>query len=149
MSNSTTGELDWNDVLDVDSQVFEPLPEGDYNFVVDHIERSRSKGGGELPPCNMAVVYFIVHGSDGRDVMVRENFILHDKVKWKISQLHIALGLKKEGEKCPMKWNAMPGKVGRCRVVQVPGFKDPTKMYNSIAEFYPKKSGTSFTPGHF
>ena len=69
-------EFEWDDTIENDGKDFEPLPEGDYSFTIDKIERGRSKGEGKLPPCNMAIVYFIIHGAD-RDVEIRENYVLH------------------------------------------------------------------------
>ena len=74
-------ELEWDDSIKEDAQDFEPLPEGDYNVTVEKFERSRSKGTGKLPPCNMAVVSFIIHGKD-REVTVRENYVLHCSLEW-------------------------------------------------------------------
>lgn len=62
-------ELGWDDSIKQDSQNFDPIPEGDYNVTIEKYDRSRSKGEGKLPPCNMAVVYFIVHGPD-REIKV-------------------------------------------------------------------------------
>ena len=56
-------ELGWDDSIKQDSQNFDPIPEGDYNVTIEKYDRSRSKGEGKLPPCNMAVVYFIVHAA--------------------------------------------------------------------------------------
>ncbi len=139
-------EYDWNDEIVKDSENFEPLPEGDYNFTIEKFERSRSKGEGELPPCNMAIVYFIIHGQD-HDVTIKEYFVLHKKMEWKLSQLFCSVGLKKEGEPFRMNWSALPGLTGSCKVTQTPGFKDPSKIFNTIDTLYPKK--TKFTPGKF
>lgn len=51
-------ELGWEDSIKQDAQDYEPIPEGDYNVTIEKFDRSRSKGEGKLPPCNMAVVYF-------------------------------------------------------------------------------------------
>ena len=90
-------ELGWDDSIKQDSQNFDPIPEGDYNVTIEKYDRSRSKGEGKLPPCNMAVVYFIVHGQD-REITIRENYILHSSLEWKLSELFRGVGLKKEGE---------------------------------------------------
>ena len=79
-------ELGWDDSIKQDSQNFDPIPEGDYNVTIEKYDRSRSKGEGKLPPCNMAVVYFIVHGPD-REITIRENYILHSSLEWKLSEL--------------------------------------------------------------
>ena len=49
-------ELGWDDSIKQDSQNFDPIPEGDYNVTIEKYDRSRSKGEGKIPPCNMAVV---------------------------------------------------------------------------------------------
>lgn len=90
-------ELGWDDSIKQDSQNFDPIPEGDYNVTIEKYDRSRSKGEGKLPPCNMAVVYFIVHGPD-REITIRENYILHSSLEWKLSELFRGVGLKKRGK---------------------------------------------------
>lgn len=129
-------ELGWEDTIKNDGQDFEPVPEGDYDVTVERIERSRSKGEGKLPPCNMAVVYFIVHAHN-RDITVRENYILHTSIEWKLSELFCGVGLKKKGEELRMNWQALPGKKARAKIGLKPGMKDPTKMYNYIDKLYP------------
>ena len=108
-------ELGWDDSIKQDSQNFDPIPEGDYNVTIEKYDRSRSKGEGKLPPCNMAVVYFIVHGQD-REITIRENYILHSSLEWKLSELFRGVGLKKEGEELRMDWNSLPGKTARAKI---------------------------------
>lgn len=147
MSEKIEKELDWDDTIQDDGKDFEPLPAGDYDFVIEKIERGRSKGEGKLPPCNMATVYFTVHDRD-RDVTIRENFLLHTKMEWRLSELFRSVGLKKEGEPLRMNWQALPGLTGRCRVKQKPGSKDPSKLFNRIDKLYPKEP-KKFEPGRF
>lgn len=147
MSEKIEKELDWDDTIQDDGKDFEPLPAGDYDFVIEKIERGRSKGEGKLPPCNMATVYFTVHDRD-RDVTIRENFLLHTKMEWRLSELFRSVGLKKEGEPLRMNWQALPGLSGRCRVKQEPGSKDPSKLFNRIDKLYPKEP-KKFEPGRF
>ena len=42
MSEELGREFGWDDVIQNDGQEFEPIPEGDYDFVIDKFERSRS-----------------------------------------------------------------------------------------------------------
>ena len=42
MSEESGREFGWDDVIQNDGQEFEPIPEGDYDFVIDKFERSRS-----------------------------------------------------------------------------------------------------------
>lgn len=147
MSDMDREEFGWEDEIEKDSQDFDPIPEGDYDFTVEKFERSRSKGGGKLPPCNMAVVYFRIVDRD-REVTIKENFILHKSMEWKLSQLFRGLGMKGEGEKVRMNWPGIVGKTGRAKVGQQPGTKDPSKMFNYIDKIYPKE-GKGFTAGTF
>ena len=139
--------MDWNDEIEQESNFIE-LPEGDYDFTIDHYERGRSKGEGKLPPCNMAIVYFNVHTLDGRETQIRENFVLHKTLEWKLSQLFRSVGLKKEGEKISMRWDDLAGLSGRCHLILQPDSKDPEKKYNHIKELYPKEP-KQFTAGSF
>lgn len=131
-------ELTWDDTITNDGQDFEPIPEGDYDFIIEKFERSRSKGEGKLPACNMAVVYFTITDRD-RTVTIRENYILHSSLEWKLSELFCGIGLKKKGEELRMNWNMVPGATGRARIGLKPGIKDESKMYNHIDKIYPKE----------
>ena len=48
-------ELDWDDSIEKDSD-YVLLPEGDYEFVVESVERARHPGSDKIPPCNKAIV---------------------------------------------------------------------------------------------
>ena len=129
-------EYGWDDEIVNEGQDFEPLPAGDYDFTINHVERGRSQGSEKLPPCNMATVYFDIHGKD-HDITVKENYILHSRMEWKLSQLFRAVGLKKKDEPLRMNWNALPGLKGRAKIKLVPGYKDPDRLYDSIDKLYP------------
>lgn len=140
-------EYGWDDAISKDSSEFKPIPEGDYDFTIDKFERGRSSGEGKLPPCNMAIVYFRVSDRD-REVVIRENYILHSSLEWKLSELFCGVGLKEKGEEIRMNWNALPGLTGRAQVTLEPGKKDPTKKFNRIKEIYPKER-KKFEAGKF
>ena len=140
-------EFDWNDTIEKDSSFVE-LPEGDYDFVIDHYERGRSQGSDKIPASNMAIVFFNIRSDDGYEATIRENFILHSKLEWKLSELFCSVGLKKKGEALKMNWNALPGLSGRAHVTLDPDKKDPTKKYNHISKLYPKEP-KKFEPGKF
>ena len=148
MNEPMTGkELGWEDTIQDDGQDFEPVPAGDYEVTIEKWERGRSKGEGKLPPCNMAIVYFTIHAPE-RKITVRENYILHSSLEWKLSELFCGVGLKKKGEALRMNWSALPGKKARARVGLQPGVMDPTKQYNRIEKLYPYEP-PKFTPGSF
>ena len=145
--NAEERELGWDDTISRESSFVE-LPEGDYDFVVDHYDRARVPGSEKIPACNMATVYFNVTGADGAEASVRENFILHKKMEWKLSELFRSVGLKKEGEEYRMNWNDLPGLSGRCHITLDPDAKDPSKKYNHIKKLYPKEP-KKFQAGKF
>lgn len=140
-------ELGWDDTISKDAQEFIVIPEGDYDFVIDHFERSRSKGGGKLPPCNMVVVYFNITAPDGEEVQIRENYILHQRVEWKLSELFVGVGLKQKGQNYRMEWDRLPGMTGRCKVIIETDRNDPQKKYNHIKSIYPYTPNTAPTGG--
>ena len=137
-------ELNWDDEISKDSSFVE-LPAGDYDFTIDHYERSRFNGSEKIPPCNMAIVYFNIRSSDGQETQIRENYILHEKLEWKLSELFCGVGLKKKGEPLRMNWPALPGLTGRARVSLDSDRDDPSKKYNHIKSLYPKEDGS---PGY-
>ena len=138
MAETEGRELGWEDTISKDSSEFEPIPEGDYEFTIEKYERARSQGKGKLPPCNMAVVYFRIADRD-REVVIRENFILHSSLEWKLSELFRGIGAKKESEEVRMNWNLLPGATGRAQVSLDPDRNDPSKKYNHIKKIYPKE----------
>lgn len=147
MSEELGRELSWDDTITDDGKEFEPVPEGDYDFTIEKWERGRSKGEGKLPACNMAIVHFVIHDRE-REVTIRENYLLHTKMEWKLSELFRSVGLKKEGEPLRMNWTALPGLTGRAKVGLKPGLKDPSKQFNFIDKLYPKEP-KKFEPGRF
>ncbi len=127
-------ELDWDSTIDQDEQQpFKVLDEGDYDFTVDHIDKTIVGDNSEkYKGAKMATVYFNIHLRGEEDVSVRENFILHSNFAWKIGALLVSTGLKKKGEAITGSyWNKLPGMNGRCHITQT---KD--KKYNNIQTFY-------------
>lgn len=147
MGNETGRELGWDDTIVKDDSDYEPVPEGDYDFTIEKYERARSKGEGKLPACNMAIVYFRVEDRD-RTVTIKENFILHSAMEWKLSELFCGIGLKKKGEALRMNWNQVTGATGRCRISLDPDKNNPDKKYNHVKKIYPKEQ-KNFEPGKF
>lgn len=141
-------ELGWDDQIEDDGKDFEPLPEGDYSFTIEKVERGRSKGENKLPPCNMAIVTFIVHGSD-RDIEIRENYVLHTNLERKLSEFFCGVGLKEKGKKVPMRWGQVPGRTGRAHITIEPGYNDPNKKFNKVKKIYPKDESPKYTAGSF
>ncbi len=110
-------EFGWEDEINDEGEGFSYtlLPEGDYDFTVAKFERARHAGSAKVPPCNMAKVTFTVWGAED-SVEITENYFLCKKFEWKLSQLFLAVGLKKHGEPLRMNWGALAGTRGKCRV---------------------------------
>ncbi len=115
MAEMIERELGWDDVISKESE-FVLLPEGDYDFVVESVERGRYNGGEKLPPCNMAIVNLRVKCHDGSTTHVQNRLFLHSKCEGLLSEFFIAIGLKREGEPLKMNWGAVPGAKGRCKI---------------------------------
>jgi len=130
-------EFSWDgDTITADGSDYILLPPGDYNFTISKFDRTRSQGSDKMPPCNMAVVYFEIHSDQG-DVTVRENYLLHSKFEWKLSQLFSSVGLKKKGEPCPLNFNALPGRSGRLKLKHTRGTGEKANNeYNAIDRLY-------------
>lgn len=140
-------ELGWDDEIEKDSS-FVTIPEGDYDFVIDHFERARHEGSEKIPPCNKAIVFFNVKGPEDQEITIQEGYILHTKMEWKLSELFCGVGLKKKGEKLKMNWNALPGLKGRAHISLDPDKNDPDKKYNHIKKIYPFEE-KQFKAGEF
>lgn len=133
-------EFAWDDEIVDEGGNYELLPEGDYDFTVAKVERARSQDNtkkGGLPACNMAKVTFTVWGPDSsRDIT--ENFVLHSKMEWKLSQLFLSVGMKKHGEPLRMNWTGIVGKTGKCQV-KIKTFKKKDNSEgtsNEIKKYY-------------
>lgn len=142
-------ELGWDDSIEKDGKEFITLPAGDYDFEIESFERARSNGSEKMPPCNMAVLQFTIKNSHGEDVSVKENFLLHTKLEWKLSELFTSVGMKQKGEKVRMNWSALPGSTGRCKLKVEHYTKDgEDRTINRIERLYPKEV-KKFEPGKF
>ena len=127
-------ELEWDDSIEKDSD-YVILPEGDYEFVVESVERARHPGSEKLPSCNKAIVKLRIDSSYGTAV-INHNLFLHTNTEGMLSAFFTAIGQKKKGEKLKMNWSSVPGSTGRVHI------KPRTyngNEYNDIKKFYPKE----------
>lgn len=136
-------ELDWDDSIEKDSD-YVLLPEGDYEFVVESVERARHPGSDKLPPCNKAIVKMRIDSQYGT-ALISHNLFLHTNMEGMLSAFFTAIGQKKKGEKLKMNWGSVPGSTGRAHVKpkQYNG-----NEYNDIKKFYPKEE-KQFKAGEF
>ena len=141
-------ELDWSDDI-LNEPAAPKVPEGEYDFIVDHFERAKVGGDGPYAGKNMAVVYCNIC-TDG-DPQLKTNLILHTRMQWKLAQFFISIGLmeNKEDAQLRMDWNAIGGLRGRCKVEEKPNYNNKSKTHSEITEFLPpasngKKWGSGF-----
>lgn len=130
-------EFGWEDEIVNEGSEFVLLPEGDYDFTVTKIERTRHNGSEKMPPCNMAKVTLTVWGADDKTEIV-ENLFLCSRMEWKLSQFFLAIGLKKHGEPLKMNWTAAQGKTGKCHVY-IDNYKNKNgedRQSNKIKKYY-------------
>ena len=131
--------LDYDDEIEKESSFIE-LPAGDYDFVIDHYERGIHNGSEKIPECKKLTVYFNIILPDNQSVQIRQDYILWSTLEWKLSELFLSVGLKKEGERTRMDWNSLAGSTGRCAITLDQDKSDPSKKYNHIKKLYPKKA---------
>ncbi|WP_124098339.1 DUF669 domain-containing protein [Ruminococcus sp. Marseille-P6503] len=110
-------EYGWEDEISEEGGAYPLLPEGDYDFTVVKIERGRHEGSEKIPPCNKAIVTFSVWGAEDK-IEITENYLLCNKLEWKLSEFFLSVGLKKHGEPLKMNWGKAVGAKGKCHVIR-------------------------------
>lgn len=148
MENVIEREIGWDDEIEKESS-FILLPEGDYNFVVESLERGRYEGSDKLPPCNMAILTLIFQDPEsGEEVRLKHRLFLHSKTEGMLSAFFCAIGQKKHGEKCRMNWNMVVGARGKCKVsIRKWKNKDGEEIQsNDIKKFYDPEESTPVQP---
>lgn len=124
-------ELGWDAAIERDAPDFILLPEGEYDFTVDHFDRERFNGSDKMPACNKAVLYLNVETPDGVAV-VRESLFLHTKGEGKLCAFFTAIGQRQHGQRVNMNWNAVPGAKGRAKI----GIREYNgKQYNEVKKY--------------
>ena len=128
--------FDWDDEIEQESE-FTLLDPGDYDFEIVSFERGQFDGSDKTPACKMATVNFEVTDGKGNSTTLSDRFYLASNMEWKLSMLFKSVGLKETGKRAKMDWNALPGKTGRCKVIQKKGTQSDN-MFNAIDKLYAK-----------
>lgn len=141
-------ELGWDDEVENTSS-FVDIEDGEYEFIVDHFERSKVSGDGKYAGQNMAVIYCNILATG--DPQLKTSIIMNTKFQWKISKFFISIGQMKNenGAKLKPNWNMVGGSRGRCKIEHKPNYNDATKTHPEITAFLPpdengKKWGNNF-----
>lgn len=137
MSDFNEREIGWDDLIEKESE-YTLLPEGDYDFTVKSLKRSRHNGSAKLPACNKAELEIEVVDGNGNKGLIYHNLFLHTKTEGMLSAFFIAIGQKKHGEPLRPNWNAITGAKGRCKVIinEWTNDKGETRSNNQIQKFY-------------
>ena len=111
-------EMDWNGAIENDSPSFTLLPEGDYDFVVTELERTRHNGSAKLPPCNKAIVHIRIdaQGAEGGMNIIKHNLFLHSRCEGLLCDFFVGIGQRQKGERKNMDWSKVVGARGRAKV---------------------------------
>lgn len=109
--------LDWNAEITQDAPEFVILPEGDYPFMVQGMEKQIYDGPSEKigKGCPVAVLKIVV-GTDDNHTSVQDKLYLSTNMEWKLGQFFRAIGQKTHGKSYKMDWNNVVGKQGLCRI---------------------------------
>ena len=150
MSMEENRMIDYEDYIEDDGAGYRVLPNGEYTFTVQNVERGfyLKKEGGKMPDCKMLTVSLLIADPEG-DVLLRDNFYLFADNMWKAAAFFRAVGMKKPGERVRMDWNAAMGKWGRVRLTESSYEKNGTRYpKNDIAylDYDPMKMVTLVTP---
>lgn len=148
MKEMMDGELEWDDSIKNDSPEFVILPEGDYDFEVESMERGRHNGSDKLPPCHKAILSLRIMAEDGQETTIKHNLFLHKKCEGLLCAFFTAIGERKRGEEKPMNWSVVPGSRGRCKVkIRKWTSTNGNEMQsNEIARFYEPEEGQKTAP---
>lgn len=111
MNTNQGHELNWDDDIDINADVFRVLEEGEYDFVVKSHEKSRyqPQAGAKLPPCNMVTLHL-----DVDNTTIEHRLFLHSRCEGMLCAFFKAIGARTSGERLKMEWNRVNGATGRC-----------------------------------
>ena len=148
MGETMDREFGWEDQIENDGADFVILPEGDYDFEVESVERGRHNGSEKLPPCNKATLSIRILSADGQGTTIRHTLFLHSKCEGLLCAFFTAIGQRRHGERISMNWGAVPGSRGRCKV-KIRNWKSSNgndMQSNEITRFYEPAEGQITAP---
>ena len=110
--------LSWDSEITQDAPEFIPLPEGDYPFMVQDLEKSIYDGNSEKigKGCPMATLKIVVDGGELGKTSVTDRLYLNQNMEWKLGTFFRCIGQKSHGKSYKMDWNNVIGKEGLAHV---------------------------------
>lgn len=110
--------LSWDSEITQDAPEFILLPEGDYPFMVQDLEKSIYDGNSEKigKGCPMATLKIVVDGGELGKTSVTDRLYLNQNMEWKLGSFFRCIGQKAHGKSYKMDWNNVIGKQGLAHV---------------------------------
>lgn len=138
-------ELTWDDAIENDGPEYTLLPEGEYPFRIEGLERKRYNGGAKLPACPMAELKILVTAPDGKQAMVNHRLYLHTRTEGLLCAFFTAIGQRQHGQRLTPNWSRVIGSEGRCKL----GTREYNgNNYNEIKSFLePPQAPQNAAPG--
>jgi len=139
MANNTA--FDWNSTISntaEETNEYKPLPEGDYEFVINSVTKKMFNGSAKMPACPQASIEIHVDDPNtGRTVPVFSNLFLCSSQEWKLAQFFKSIGVMSADDKqLRMRWD-IEGEKGVCHIAPR---EYNGKVYNDIKKWVlPKK----------
>ena len=118
MANEANQFLGWDSEITQDTQEFVLLPEGNYPFMVQGLEKGIYDGTSEKigHGCPMAVLKIVIYGGDKGNTSVTDRLYLCSNMEWKLGSFFRCIGQKQHGKSYKMDWNNVIGREGLCHV---------------------------------
>ena len=109
--------LAWDAEITKDEPVYILLPEGDYPFMIQGLEKSIYDGDSDKigKGCPMAVLKIVV-GTEQEHTSVTDRLFLSSSMEWKLGSFFRCIGQKSHGKSYRMDWNNVIGKQGLCHI---------------------------------
>lgn len=137
----TNTAFDWNSTISntaEETNEYKPLPEGDYEFVINAVTKKMFNGSAKMPACPQASIEIHVDDPNtGRTVPVFSNLFLCSSQEWKLAQFFKSIGVMSADDKqLRMRWD-IEGEKGVCHIAPR---EYNGKVYNDIKKWLlPKK----------
>lgn len=136
MADELGSSLGWEGEIDAPDNDFEPLPEGEYAFEVEAVDRQQFNGSAKMAPCPMAHVHARILDEPYAGRVVFSNIMLNSKVAWKIKQFFVCIGLHPADapreQRVRMDWSHAIGRRGR---VKLRTREYNGRIYNDVDEW--------------
>lgn len=129
--------MDWNSYIEMESEPFVILPEGDYDYKITKFERETFAGSAKVPACPKAVLELTVVVPGVGKSIIRDQLLLHENVEWKLCEFFRSIGQKTHGKGITMNWDTVLGAKGRAHVFvdTFTGSDGTEKQKNKISRY--------------